>query len=132
MLKQVESEEPWYKDGVHFACTGCGACCTGSPGFVWVEEEEIEQMASFLGVGIDHFVERYVRKVGDRLSLRELMPNYDCVFLKDRQCSIYEARPRQCRTFPFWPKVMESRDSWNRAARYCEGMSENAPLIPVP
>lgn len=132
MLKQVDPENKWYKEGVRFECTGCGACCTGSPGFVWVDEGEIEQMAGHVGVSIEHFVARYVRQVGDKLSLKELMPSYDCVFLKDKKCSLYEARPRQCRTFPFWPKVMESRESWSRAASYCEGMSEKAPLIQVP
>lgn len=131
MLKQIGDPDPWYKEGVRFQCTGCGACCTGSPGFVWVDEEEIEEMAQFLGIEVAHFVERYVRRVEGRWSLRELMPNYDCVFLKDKKCTLYEARPRQCRTFPFWPKIMESREAWEKAARSCEGMSESSPLIPV-
>lgn len=131
MLKQVNEEEAWYSEGVRFQCTGCGACCTGSPGFVWVDEEEIEEMAAFLNLSLQEFVAKYIRRVEDRFSLRELMPNYDCVFLKEKKCTIYEARPRQCRTFPFWPKILESKESWEQAASYCEGISDNAPLIPV-
>ena len=33
---------PWYKDGLRFQCTGCGDCCTGGPGYVWVNQAEID------------------------------------------------------------------------------------------
>jgi Fe-S-cluster containining protein len=60
------------------------------------------------------------------LSLRE-KPNYDCVFLKTEhdggKCAIYEARPSQCSTFPFWSDVMESRRSWDDFALSCPGMN---------
>ena len=39
---------PWYRYGLSFECTQCGNCCTGGPGFVWVEEEEIRAIADFL------------------------------------------------------------------------------------
>ena len=32
---------PWYAAGLRFFCTQCGDCCSGAPGFVWVNEEEI-------------------------------------------------------------------------------------------
>ena len=41
--------EPWFKDGLRFTCTGCGDCCSGAPGFVWVSEEDIERLANHLG-----------------------------------------------------------------------------------
>ena len=37
--------EPWFKDGLRFKCTQCGDCCTGAPGYVWVNQEEIEALA---------------------------------------------------------------------------------------
>jgi Fe-S-cluster containining protein len=40
-----------------------------------------------------------------------------CVFLKDKLCQIYEARPSQCSTYPFWPTIMKSPTSWNREVR---------------
>ena len=40
-----------------------------------------------------------------------------CVFLKDKLCQIYEARPSQCSTYPFWPTIMKSPMSWNREVR---------------
>ena len=42
--------EPWYKDGLKFKCTGCGDCCTGGEGYVWVNKQEIVALAAEVGV----------------------------------------------------------------------------------
>jgi hypothetical protein len=133
-LKMVGSEEPpkdkaWFAKGLRFKCTECGGCCTGGPGYVWIDPEEIEAMAEHLGISIDTFTRSYVRKVGDRYSLTET-PQYDCVFLKGKKCSLYAARPRQCRTFPWWSYNLESQEAWDEAGKYCEGIDHpDAPLI---
>lgn len=121
---------PWYKNGLRFECTGCGQCCTGAPGYVWIDEKEIAEMAKFLKISEEEFVRKYTRKKGERLSLKEHPTNYDCVFLKDKRCQVYGARPRQCRVFPWWPENLESKEAWKEAKKRCEGIdAENAPLI---
>jgi Fe-S-cluster containining protein len=46
-----------------------------------------------------------------------------CIFLtSDKKCSIYQARPTQCRTFPFWPHIVASSYDWQRSQRDCEGI----------
>lgn len=118
----------WYDEGLPFKCTGCGKCCEGSPGYVWINNEEIELMAKHLKISVDSFKKKYTRLVGKRISLIELeKKNFACVFLKDNQCSIYEARPKQCRTYPFWPKVLESKKNWDEEASYCEGIRDHYP-----
>lgn len=57
-----------------------------------------------------------------RLSLRE-KENYDCIFWGDQGCSLYEARPLQCRAFPFWPRNLASKEDWDSAAEDCPGMN---------
>ena len=47
--EKKKRKKPWYKDGLRFECTQCGACCSGEPGFVWVADEEIAGMAGLLG-----------------------------------------------------------------------------------
>jgi Fe-S-cluster containining protein len=42
----------------------------------------------------------------------------------DKGCTVYAARPVQCRTWPFWPEVVRRRRSWERAATECEGMNQ--------
>ena len=87
----------------NFQCTQCGNCCTGAPGYVWVNNEEIAALAREIGeTALDRFREKYVRNVGIRKSLRELPGTWDCVFFDSvkRCCTVYDARPRQCRTWP--------------------------------
>ncbi|MBI2477484.1 MAG: YkgJ family cysteine cluster protein [Planctomycetia bacterium] len=117
------TEQPWYKDGLRFKCTQCGDCCTGAPGYVWVNQAEIEGLAAELGESdVEVFEDAYVRKVGIRRSLREF-PNGDCVFFdtEKRTCTVYNARPRQCRTWPFWESNLKSPQAWAETCEACPG-----------
>ena len=128
----------WYTNGLRFSCTQCGNCCTGPPGAVWFTDAEGKAMARKKGVSEDVFYKRFARKIGNRWSLTEVEidGNYDCVFLdrsgKLPSCSLYEARPSQCRSWPFWPEILQSRESWARAkcSTPCPGMDEGE-LIPI-
>ena len=51
-------------------------------------------------------------------------------FSKAHGCSIHPAKPTQCRTFPFWPELVESKSEWNRTGRYCPGIGKG-PLIQI-
>jgi Fe-S-cluster containining protein len=57
------------------------------------------------------------------ISLKE-KENYDCIFLTENGCSVYEGRPRQCRTYPFWSSVVESKSSWEREGMSCPGIGK--------
>ena len=132
--------EPWYGDGLKFTCTQCGNCCTGAPGYIWISDEEIERLARHLKMPAERVVEEYCRKIGGRTSLKERRSPqglYDCIFLKEmrvgggqgkppvvkRVCTIYEARPLQCRTWPFWEGNLASKENWEAAAKRCHGMN---------
>jgi len=116
------TEKPWYHAGLTFECTGCGDCCTGAPGFVWVTNAEIQEMAGVVGLSVERFEQRYVRKVGVRKSLIELAGG-DCVFFNagTRRCEVYSARPRQCRTWPFWDSNLRTPSDWERTRQACPG-----------
>jgi hypothetical protein len=116
-----ETESPWYRDGLPFECTRCGACCTGAPGYVWVNAEEIAALAEHRGESVEQFSKKYVRRVGQRYSLTE-KPGGDCVFWdKKAGCTVYPARPIQCRTWPFWPENLETPDDWKHVESTCPG-----------
>ncbi len=125
------AEQPWFQNGLRFRCTACGDCCTGAPGFVWVNKAEIEKLAGRLGIAVDEFERKYTRKVGIRRSLVEF-PNGDCVFFdnKTRKCQVYEDRPRQCRTWPFWESNIRSEEAWRKTCEICPG-SGKGQLVPV-
>ena len=116
------SDEPWYKDGLRFKCTQCGDCCTGAPGYVWVNKQEIHQMAKSLKMDVDEFEKKFVRVIGIRKSLKEFA-NGDCVFFDNqtRKCDVYHERPRQCRTWPFWDSNIRSREAWQTTCEMCPG-----------
>jgi uncharacterized protein len=124
-------ENPWYSNGLRFECTQCGDCCTGSTGYVWVNQEEIEALARATGVDAGTLEEKYVRNVGARKTLREF-PNGDCVFFdpQARCCSVYQARPRQCRSWPFWDSNLRAPDDWLRTCEVCPG-SGKGKLYPL-
>lgn len=121
-------ERPWYADGLRFACTRCGRCCTGAPGHVWLSEAEADALAARLGMDGEAFRATYTRLVwrGGRQhrSLTE-KPNGDCVFWSRRHgCLVYELRPKQCRTWPFWACNLASREDWQAAAQSCPGIGQ--------
>jgi Fe-S-cluster containining protein len=122
------ASELWYADGLAFACTQCGNCCSGAPGYVWITVPELAQIAKHLGLTTRAFDARHVRRVGRRRSLLEKAGG-DCEFLvRDpngkTRCSIHPVRPRQCRTWPFWKSNVERPEAWNATARDCPGIGQ--------
>lgn len=89
-------------------CTTCqGNCCIGESGYIWINKQEIKNLADHLNISIEELGMQYLLKVGYKYSLKEKKisnDNYACVFfdMEKKQCSIYDVRPTQCRTFPFW------------------------------
>jgi Fe-S-cluster containining protein len=92
-----------------------------------VEPEEIAALAEGVGMGhdIEQFERRFVRCVGARKSLVEY-PDGDCIFLDPQTlgCTVYQARPVQCRTWPFWTSNLEDPKAWAHTARHCPGCNQ--------
>ncbi len=128
--RAAKDEGPWWSGGLTFTCTSCGDCCRGpEPGFVEVDEPMITALAEHVGLTEETFTRRYVRRLANQAGMLSLIEkkNGDCVFWEDGQgCTVYEVRPTQCRTFPFWPEVLESKESWDEHAQSCPGMTRAA------
>jgi Fe-S-cluster containining protein len=115
--------------GLRFECQpGCTACCE-QKGFVYLTEADIPRVADFLGMTPAAFERKYVYRTRNRRRLR-VPRDSQCSFLRGGGCSIHPAKPTQCRIFPFWPELLESRREWQRTARYCPGMGKG-PLIQI-
>lgn len=110
-----------FKDGYNYgfdssACASCGGhCCRGESGYIWTKYDEIERLAVHIGLGLEDFAKMYLRKVGHRYSLIEkelAVDDVACIFFDEnaKQCGVYEARPSQCRTFPFWEQFKNNED----------------------
>lgn len=118
------TNEPWYRDGLRFACTRCGNCCTGLPGTVRVSKGELRALARFHEMAPEDFARAFTEPIkGGGVSLRS-KSNYDCVFWdREAGCTVYAHRPRQCRTWPFWRTVVATPQTWAEEARHCPGMN---------
>jgi hypothetical protein len=106
------------------ACGLCsGICCRGSTGHVWVSEEEIEGMAAALKMDLEPFAESYLRIGKGKIALQERRVNgeYLCCFFDpfEEHCSIYQDRPSQCRSYPFWEPY---REDPGHVLRECPGV----------
>lgn len=78
-------------------------------------------MAAHLKLRTSDFTRKYCETTDGFYHLKEFQARGECLFLKDRACTVYEGRPTQCRTWPFWPENMGAK-SWDlEVASYCPG-----------
>ena len=118
--------EPWWSKGVQFECQGSGNCCTsrGEFGYVYLTLADQRRMASHFKLNLSQFRKQHCEKTDGLYYLREEKGQVDCKFLEERKCSIYPARPTQCRTWPFWPEVMGAKEWKKEVASFCPGVGK--------
>ncbi|MHB8454932.1 MAG: YkgJ family cysteine cluster protein [Acidiferrobacterales bacterium] len=114
--------------GLRFECTGCGACCTGDAGhYVEIGHADQDAVRSHLNISRRWFRRRYLTRVDENVEGIRLNPDGRCPFLDStNHCRIYPVRPLQCRTYPWWPELLNRRASWTAEARRCEGIGRGA------
>ncbi len=106
------------------ACQNCpGNCCIGESGYIWVSQEEICAIADKLSLSKEAFINQYLQKIRYRFTIKEIAYDggFGCVFF-DREkkiCTIYDVRPSQCRTFPFWEYF---KNNINEVVSECPGI----------
>lgn len=122
-------QKSFYGSGLRFECTRCSRCCRHTPGYVFLSPPDLGRLAAALGLSRREFQERFCRTVDlgltRRVSLKE-KPNVDCILWENGGCSVYEARPVQCRSFPFWSACVASEEAWRLQAKGCPGMGKGA------
>lgn len=120
----------WIRRGVRFQCQpDCGRCCTreAREGSVFLEPEDVLRLSRGLGISARAFVREFTRNECGELELRA-GEDGRCRFLEDTRCTVYEARPLQCRTYPFLPldgfTPIESPYTWKREKTFCPGIGK--------
>lgn len=116
--------------GFCFSCQRCLHCCSGEPGFVFLSKDDVMRACSFLNIGTDEFLGIYCRKIDYGtyylVSLKE-RDDYSCIFLDEMGCTIYPARPLQCKTYPFWRGLADDPDAMEDEKRNCPGIGKGRP-----
>lgn len=124
----------YYKtEQLRFECTGCGDCCRGNPNqyYIHLSSQEAGKIRDSLGISDAWFKRRYlVRLDAASFGIRMAAAGH-CSFLSNKgKCRIYSVRPAQCRTYPWWPEVIETRAGWRYEAKRCEGINRGA-VVPL-
>lgn len=121
--------EFWH-DGLSFSCQRCSHCCRHEPGFVFLSASDLRRLLLGTGLSFRDFKARYTKPVdigtGWCLSLTEKRNN-DCI-LWEKGCTVYEHRPVQCSTYPFWSAILEDGRAWNDEAADCPGINKGQPV----
>jgi len=118
---------PFYEQGLRFSCTRCSRCCRIAPGYVFLTRKDFSALLQATGLPAREFVASYCRQVGlngfHRLSLKE-KDNYDCILWEEGGCTVYDHRPYQCRSYPFWGANLADRESWEALKDSCPGVGQ--------
>lgn len=106
-----------------FGCTQCGRCCALGDRVVLVSAQEVAALEHHTALPPSAFVQLS----SDGLPSLQSRGGA-CVFLTaDKKCSVYDARPTQCRTYPFWGETITPL-GWLRERARCEGIGQGADV----
>jgi len=115
----------FWKQGIQFECQGSGKCCVSREGYgyVYVTKDDRRRFAKHLKMPTASFTKKYCVKSEGLFHLVEGSDG-NCVFLNHKRCTVYEGRPTQCRTWPFWPETLNAK-SWSKeVASFCPGVGK--------
>ena len=117
--------QKFWENGVQFQCQGSGNCCVsrGGYGYVYMTLEDRRRMANVLGLTTRAFTSKYCDQEDGTWKLANSAEG-DCMFLKNKRCSVYEGRPTQCRTWPFWPETLKPKTWTGEVAAFCPGVGK--------
>jgi hypothetical protein len=116
----------FFKKGISFECQGSSNCFVsrGNYGYVYLSKKDLTNIVKYLNLTTDLFEKKYCEFLDGYLHLKEININGNCQFLKNKKCSIYSARPMQCRTWPFWKENMNAKKWKKELIDFCPGIGK--------
>ncbi len=120
-------KKPWYSKGLKFQCQGTGKCCLNHSeyDYVFLSLSDRQNMAKELRLSTSIFTKKYCVRSDETYYLR---PNTEekekCIFLNEKKCKVYKARPTQCSTWPFWPDTLNKRTWDKEVVPFCKGVGK--------
>lgn len=93
-------------------CTTCGNCCMKLKPFI--SEQDIKILSQRLNFSPQQVMDEYLEiDEGD-----QYFKNLPCSFLKDKKCTVYNSRPKACKSFPHLHKPMFISRLWGVIGNY--------------
>lgn len=107
-----------------FDCKMCGQCCHGEGGIV-VSPTDMPRICAFLSMSAEAFIKAYCTRSGAKIKIRT-GENKDCIFfVRDKGCSVHEAKPDICRAWPYFRGNIVDAQSLAMAKEYCPGIQKD-------
>ena len=123
----------------------CGDCCRGSDeGEVYLYRADIYRLGQHLNLTskeqLRKFARKYLKVVENTFLYKESSSqrgktyrfnnlafafegeDEHCHFLVNNRCTVHEARPFQCRCFPFWKMMVSSKKNVINYSKKCKGL----------
>ena len=104
-----------------FECKRCGACCRGR-GYVYLDNEDVVNLATHFNLATSEFQRIVCTKAGGKLVIKS--EGIECRFLDGNNCFIYDARPKQCKTWPHWKENIVKDEFKESVKERCKGCLE--------
>ena len=127
-----QESTPFYESegGLCFECQpNCAKCCKIS-GRVEIADGDVVRMAEALNMSETEFRKRFVKVENGELLLEEKKGG-PCVMLGENdQCMVYDVRPTQCRTYPFWDEILANDFTWLLEKDFCPGIDQGGKFSP--
>lgn len=79
----------------------------------------------------EHYLGQLWRRDHEGTFVIDVRPGGGCTFLDGNKCTVHEVKPIQCRTYPFWPEVLESKAAWAAESLECEGIARGGVVVPA-
>ena len=114
-------------NGIKFSCQNSGNCCVsrGNHGYVYLSKDDLNKLANLFNQNKNEFKKKYCKITNGFIHLKEFIKNKgNCLFLINNRCSVYRARPIQCRTWPFWNENMNAKTWYKEIALFCPGVGK--------
>ena len=102
-------------ESFHFHCKQCGKCCINREDIL-LNAKDLYRLAKYLGVTPEQFIKTYCEVyIGEssRIPIVRLKPQGSikrCPLLKDRKCSVHQAKPVVCAMFPLGRCIRIEKD----------------------
>lgn len=120
----------WFESGLTFECQpDCHKCCLRegivrlAPASGDNEPSESETLSRELGTSFAEFARQFISRDNANGVFIEDPSDNGCPLWRNG-CRVYEVRPFQCRSYPFWPEIVKSERRWNEEAEFCPGIGK--------
>ncbi len=120
-----------------FECTQCGLCCSWG-GWVCLDPRDVFRLANYLNVTVQQFADRYTDHIAVEYRNNEelvIVPylalksvDNNCVFLKDKLCSVHDVKPIHCEQSPLLAEFLLDEEGWEKFSEMCEGVGKGSVI----